>query len=189
MTNGFYRDCKTATKLAIRVASEQRISTTKVRCLSIFTIDRHEFTDLQFIVLPHFKSSDIILGLPVLKQLNVVIHPSLSTFTMGDFTINFKRETRRISCMTVESDKMDQIIVKQSRNKKDPSVVFLIFLHFAEDLASVKIDIRDQCYQHLKQLITEFADVTEEPQGLPPHRGHLDHKVKLTAYPPRKRMK
>jgi len=36
-------------------------------------------------------------------------------------------------------------------------------------------------------LITEFADVTEEPQGLPPYRGHLDHKVKLTSYPPRQR--
>jgi hypothetical protein len=28
MANGFYKDCKTAPKLAIRVASEQRISTT-----------------------------------------------------------------------------------------------------------------------------------------------------------------
>ncbi len=28
MTNVFYKDCKTAPKLAIRVASEQRISTT-----------------------------------------------------------------------------------------------------------------------------------------------------------------
>jgi len=33
----------------------------------------------------------------------------------------------------------------------------------------------------------EFADLTEEPQGLPPHRGRLDHKVKLTGYPPRQR--
>ena len=41
--------------------------------------------------------------------------------------------------------------------------------------------------QQLKHLITEFADVTVEPQGLPPHRGHLDHKVKLTSYPPRQR--
>ena len=30
MDNGFYKDCKTAPKLAIRVASEQRISMTKV---------------------------------------------------------------------------------------------------------------------------------------------------------------
>ena len=30
-------------------------------------------------------------------------------------------------------------------------------------------------------------DVTEEPQGLPPHRGHLDHKLKLNGYPPRQR--
>jgi hypothetical protein len=147
----------------------------------------HEFIDLQFRVLPHFKSSDIILGLPALKQLNVAIHPSLNTLTMGDFTINCNREARRNSCTIVDSDKMNQIIVKQARNKKDPSDVFLISLHFVEDLASVKSDFGDQFDQQLKQLITEFADVTEEPQGLPPHRGHVNHQVKLTGYPPRQR--
>ena len=81
-------------------------------CPSVFTIDGHEFTDLQFRVLPHFKSSDIILGLTNLKQLNVVIHPSLNIFTMRDFTINCNRELRRISCMSVDSDKIDKIIVK-----------------------------------------------------------------------------
>jgi len=74
VANSFYKDCKTAPKLVIRVASEQRISTTKMFCPSVFTIDGHEFTDLQFRVLSHFKSSDIILGLPALKQLNVLIH-------------------------------------------------------------------------------------------------------------------
>ena len=67
MANGFYKDCKTAPEMAIRVASEQRISTTKVFCSSVFTVDGHEFTDLQFRVLPHFKSLDIILGLLALK--------------------------------------------------------------------------------------------------------------------------
>jgi hypothetical protein len=89
--------------------------------------------------------------------------------------------------MFVDSDKMDQIIVKQARNKKNPCDVFLISLHFAEDLATVKSDFGEQFDQQLKQLITEFADITEEPQGLPPHRGHLDHKVTLTGYPPRQR--
>ncbi len=112
MANGFYKDCKTAPKLALRVASEQRISTTKIFCPLVFTIDGHEFTDLQFRVLPHFKSSGIILGLPALKQWNVgIIHHSLNTFTMGDFTINCNRESRRISCMIVDSDKMEQIFV------------------------------------------------------------------------------
>ena len=83
-------------------------------CPSVFTIDGHEFTDLQCRVLSHFKSSDIILGFPALKQLNVVIHPSLNTFTMGDFTINRNRESRRISCMVVDFDNMDQIMLKEA---------------------------------------------------------------------------
>jgi hypothetical protein len=163
MANGFYKYCKTVSpKLATRVASEQCISTNKMFCPSVFTIDVHDFNDLQFRVLPHYnKSPDIILGLPALKQLNVVIHPSLNTFTTGYFTINCNRELRRISCMIVDFDKMDQMIVKHARNKKNPSYVFLISLHFAEDLASVKSDFGEQFDQQLKQLITEFADVTE----------------------------
>jgi hypothetical protein len=104
MANGFYKHYKTAPKLTLRVASEQRIFTTKVFCPSTFTIDGHEFTGLQLRVLPHFKSSDIILGLPALKQLNMVVHPSFNIFTMGDFTINSNRESRRNSCMIVDSD-------------------------------------------------------------------------------------
>jgi len=41
MANGFYKYCKTVSKMAIRVAIEQRISTTKVFCLSVFNIDGH----------------------------------------------------------------------------------------------------------------------------------------------------
>jgi len=65
MANGLYQICKAAPKLAIRVGCEQRSSTTRVFCPSDFTIDGHEFTDLQFFVLPHFKSLDFILGLLV----------------------------------------------------------------------------------------------------------------------------
>jgi hypothetical protein len=86
VTNGFYKDCTTVPKLSIRVASEQRISTTKLFCPTAFTIDGHDFIYLQFRVLPHFKGSDIILGLPALK-LKVPIHPNLHSFTMGGYTI------------------------------------------------------------------------------------------------------
>ena len=127
------------------------------------------------------------MGLPALKKLNVIIHPSLNSFTLGDYTIQCDRESRRISCLIVDTDKMNRIIAKQARNKKDPVDVFLISLHFADELATVKSDFGEQFDQQLKHLITEFADITEEPQGLPPHRGHLDHKVKLTGYPPRQR--
>jgi hypothetical protein len=42
--------------------------------------------------------------------------------------------------MIIDYDKMNKIIIKQARNKKNPSDVFLISLHFAEDLAFVKSD-------------------------------------------------
>ena len=169
------------------MASEQRISTTKMFCPVVFTIDGHEFNDLQFRVLPHFEGSDIILGLPTLKKLEVVVHPNLNSFTMGDYTVQCNRESRRISCLIVDTDKMKQIIAKLARNKKDPLDVFLISLHFVEKLATVKSDFGEQFDQQLKHLITEFADVTVESRGLPPNWGHLDNNVKLTCYPPRQR--
>jgi hypothetical protein len=75
---------------------------------------------------------------------------------------------------------MDKILIKQSRNKK-------ISLQFKEDLETIKNDFGDDFDKQLKQLITEFADVTEELEGLPPHRGMLDHTVRLNGYPPRQR--
>jgi len=79
---------------------------------------------------------------------------------------------------------MNKRIAKHARNKKDPMDVFLISLHFAEEIATVKSDFGEQFDQQLKHLITEIVDVTEEPRGLPPHRGHLDHTVKSLGYPP-----
>jgi len=140
VTNGFYKDCKTVPKLPIRVASEQRISTTKVFCPTVFTIDGHDFTNLQFRVLSHFKGSDIILGLPTLMKLEVAIHPTLNSFTMRDYTVECNRESRRISCLIVDTNKMRQIIAKHARNNKDLVDVFLISLQFAKELATVKSD-------------------------------------------------
>ena len=65
--------------------------------------------------------------------------------------------------------------------------IFLIYFRFAETLAPVRRDLGEKFDQKPEQLITEFADVTKEPQRLSPHRGHLDHKVKLTGYPHRQR--
>ena len=115
------------------------------------------------------------------------IYPSSNEFTVKNATVACHREPRRISCLLVDTAKMDKILIKQSRNKKNPADVFLISLQFKEDLETIKSNFGDQFDKHLKQLITEFFDVTEEPEGLPPHRGMLDHKVKLTSYPPRQR--
>ena len=60
-------------------------------------------------------------------------------------------------------------------------------LNFAEDLESIEIDFSPEMDTQLKELATEFVDVTQEPQVLPPHRGIFDHTIPLTAYPKRHR--
>ncbi len=99
-----------------------------------------------------------------MKKLNIVIHSSLNSFSLGDFTIQCDRESRKVSCFFVDTNKMNQIIAKQARNKKDLMDVFLISLHFSEELATVESDFGEQFDQQLGHLITEFTDITEEPQ-------------------------
>ena len=122
-----------------------------------------------------------MLRLQVLKRLGDVIHTSMNTFTMESFTINFSRESGITSCMIVGSDNMDQGIVKQDINKKNPSDVSLISLQFSEISVTIKRHFGEELDKQLNQVIAEFADVKEEPQGLTVRRGHLDHKVKLTG--------
>jgi len=65
----------------------------------------------------------------------------------------------------VDSSKMQKIIVKVARNKHTESELFLMSLHFSEELESIKTDFGPELDIQLKKLITEFADVTQEPQG------------------------
>jgi hypothetical protein len=69
----------------------------------------------------------------------------------------------------------------------NPSDICFISLQFKEDLETIKSDFGEQFDKRFKELLTEFADVTEEPKGLPPYRGMSDRKVKLTCYQPRQR--
>ena len=49
------------------------------------------------------------------------------------------------------------------------------------------MDLGPESDTQLKKLVTEFADVSQKPQVLPPHREISDHKIRLTAYPKRQR--
>jgi hypothetical protein len=46
------------------------------------------------------------------------------------------------------------------------SELFLVSLNFSEELESIKSDFGPELDKQLKELVTEFADFTQEPQGL-----------------------
>ena len=52
---------------------------------------------------------------------------------------------------------MQQILAKRS-NKRTKSDLFLVSLHFAEDLESIKMDFGSESDTQLKEFITEFAN-------------------------------
>ena len=82
---------------------------------------------------------------------------------------------------------MHKILAKAARSKHTESELLIVSLHFVEELESIKIDIGLGLDTQIKELVTQFADVTREPQGLPPHRRIFDHKIRHTAYPKRER--
>ena len=82
---------------------------------------------------------------------------------------------------------MREILAKASRSKRTKSALLLVSLHLAEDLNCIKADFGSELNTRIKELRARFADISQEPQGLPPHRGIFDHKIRLTAYPKRQR--
>jgi hypothetical protein len=64
---------------------------------------------------------------------------------------------------------MNKILAKATRSKHTKSELFLVSLHFAEELKYIKTYFDPEIDTQLKKLVTEFVDVTQEPQGLPPH--------------------
>jgi hypothetical protein len=63
----------------------------------------------------------MILGLPSIRDLDVTIHPSSNEFLVQNATVACHREPKRISCRLVDTTKMDKILIKQFRNKKNPA--------------------------------------------------------------------
>ena len=103
----------------------------------------------------------------------------------GDTPFQCESKPRQVSCLLVDSSKVQKILAKAARNKHTERELFLVSLHFLEGLESIKTDFGPESGTQHRELVTEFVDVTQEPQGLPPHRGIFDHKIRLTAYPKR----
>jgi hypothetical protein len=185
--NNMLGDCIRGPKIVVRIASEQRISTNKSFSPTHVSIGQKKFLGLNFTVLPHLKCVDFIFGLPAMKALNMSIQPSINSVFIGGVPLACESQPRRVSCLLADSSKMQKISAKAARNKHTESELFLVPLHFSEELESMKTDFGSKLDTQLKKLVTEFVDVTHEPQGLPPHRGTFDHKIRLTAYPKRQR--
>jgi len=143
---------------------------------------------MSFTVLPHLKCVHFIfIWSPIMKELNMSIQPSNDLVLIGDIPFSCESQSRRISRLLVYSSKMQKMIAKATRSKHTKSKLFLVSLHFAEESESIKTDdFGPELETQLKELVTEFVDVTQEPQVLPPHHREIfDHKMRLTAYPKR----
>ena len=55
---------------------------------------------------------------------------------------------------------MQKKLAKVARNKHTESELFLVSLHFSEELESTKTDFGSELDTELKKLVTEFVDVT-----------------------------
>jgi len=174
-------------KIVARIANENRIFTSKKFSPTNISVGPKKIVGLNFTVLPHLKCVDFIFGLPTMKELNVSFQPSNNLVMIGYLTFTCDSQPRRVSCLLADSSKMHKILAKDVRSKHIESELLLVSLHFAEELECIKTDFGPELDTQLKELVIEFSDVTQEPQGLPPHKGIFDHKFRLTAYPKRQR--
>ena len=115
--NSLVGKCVRGPKIAVRIANEQRISTTKSFSPTSLFIRQIKFTGLAFNVLPHLKCVDIIFGLPTLKTLQMSIQPSNNFAVIDNRSFPCESQPRRISCLLVNSSKMQKILFKAARNK------------------------------------------------------------------------
>ena len=185
--NNLLGRCIRGPKMVVRIANEQRISTTITLSPTNISICHKKFIGLSFTALPHLYCVDFIFGLPAMKEFNMSIQPSMNLVLIADIPFLCESQPRRISCLLVDSSKMHKILAKATRSKHTESELLLMPFHFAEELESIKADFGPELDTQLKELVTHFADVTQEQQGLPPHRGIFDHKIRLTSYPKRQR--
>ena len=103
-------------------------------------IHQIKFTGLTFIVLPHLKCVDFIFGLPALKTLHMSIQSSNNLVVINDRPFPCESQPQRISCLLVDSSKVQKILTKASRNKRNECELVLVSLHFNEELKSMKTD-------------------------------------------------
>jgi hypothetical protein len=100
-----------------------------------------------------------------MKALNMSIQLSNNSVLIGDMPFACESQPRRVSCLLVDSSKMQKIFAKAACSKHTESELFLVSLHFSEELESIKTDFGPELDAQLKKRVIEFANVTQEPQG------------------------
>ena len=128
--NGLVRKCVREPKITVRTANEQRISTNKSFLPTSLVIHQIKFTCLTFNVLPHLKCVDFIFRLPTLQTLQVSIQPSNNSEMNNDRSFPCEAQPRRISCLLVDSSKMQKSLTKAARNNYNECELFLVSLYF-----------------------------------------------------------
>jgi hypothetical protein len=81
---------------------------------------------------------DFIFGLAAMKALNMSIQPLNNSVLIGDTPFACESQPRRVSCLLVDSSKMQKKLAKTARNKHTESELFLVSLHSSEELESIK---------------------------------------------------
>ena len=81
------------------------------------SIGQKKIPSLNFTVLPHLKCVDFIFDLLAMKALNMSIRPSNTSLLIGDMPFACDSQPRRVSCLLVDSSKMQKMLAKAARNK------------------------------------------------------------------------
>jgi len=174
-----------APKIAVRVASAQRIRSTRVVIPEKLIINGVNYSGIPFRILTTLTAADIILGLPALKALDMSINPASNSVTIGGGTVTCGTVPRRVECHLLDTKGLQKLVNKATRTPNCD--FFLIDLKEVVAEAEIKSDFGPEFDEKLKILLNKYADVGEEFTGVPPSRGQFDHTIQLTGTPKRQR--
>jgi len=91
--NDLLGKCTRDPNIVVRIANEQRISTSKTFSPTNVFLGQKKFTGLSFTVLRHLKCVDFIFCLPAMKELNMTIQPVNDLVLIGDIPLPIARQT------------------------------------------------------------------------------------------------
>ncbi|GMI72124.1 hypothetical protein HRI_000881700 [Hibiscus trionum] len=158
------------TQLKVTMADENCL-TTGGECKGVeWHVQGHQFV-ADFLVLP-LKNCDMVLVIQWLTGLGNV------KWNFAEHIMEFQHSGDRVKLMEIQAGELQWIetnacekLLRMHRGSYS-AVVYLIN-------PQLGVTTRDEVLPvEIQELLLQFKDVFEEPQGLPPDRGH-DHKIKL----------
>lgn len=140
---------------------------------------QHNSFIADFMVIP-LGGCDMVLGVQWLEQWGPI------TWDFQQLTMKFKREDKYVLLHGLKDGSVHALKAQKINQYREEEVqIAMICVHEVEEPTSAELCSVEMVKEAVEicpavsELLTEFADIFEEPKSLPPFREHHNHKIPL----------